>query len=1074
MSRVQNRFIGRQRELEDLTAGLDQTRRGVGGLYVVVGEAGIGKTWLATEVARIAQGRGFLVAWGRSWEAPGAPPFWPWIQALRTLLRAAERATPDEPRGETLSRPLAALRGEDADAPAVEPTQARFALFDAVQAALREIATADRPIAVLFEDLHAADPSSLALLHAVARELCDTHVFVLATYREQDLRAEPDRAELVHRIAREAAYVPLRRFDKTEIEAALRRHLGDAALEDVVERVRHATEGNPLFVEEVARALADTPARSGSADLPIPPGVRDAIRTHLARLDPAAREVVEAASVIANDLDVELLAAATSQSVDACKRALDHAVATAALVESGPDTYAFAHALVRDVVYRDLRSDRRALLHAAAARVLVTLRSPDRAAAEVAGHLLAAVETVGAQRAFEGAIAAARAAMQALAFEDVVVIVEKTLEALPPASISARDRATALSLLGEAKIRSGDRAAGKFACLEAAAIARTLADPDLLAGAALAYGAEIQIASVDPRFVELLLDTLRALPEANLAMRARISARLAAAEQPAPDPTKPMARAHEAIALARSSGDRDALRGVLFFAGSALVEFADPRERMPVNREMLTLAVEARDASQTFRAYLRLLWDHLELGDNAAAAETACEVERVARELARPVHLATAMLVRAAMAAQRGAFAEADALARSAERHSAATGPLLLQRFARALLQDDVGTLRASLPRIEPELESIPGGALYAALMRAMVRSREGDLVGARAAFDSVDLSQGFVRFDPSALRNAAEVCAELGETARARDLVPALRAMSNRFFAWGQSGMAVEGPVTGLLGRLLAITGEWEQAFEAFADAEARAKAAGALAPLAWIFLWHAQARAAHGEPTIELELRARASALARELGMTQFLERIERAPTSIAEANEEERSTPAFRLAREGEMWCVTTAAGAFRLRDSRGLRMLAHLVSEPDREVHVLLLAGEGEDAGHAGDLGDAGEILDATAVRAYKGRLEDLRERIEEADAHGDSPRARKLRDELDFLVRELAGGVGLRGRRRKAAAAAERARVNVQRRLRDAIRRIGEHAPTLGEYLGWTVRTGTFCAYRPARNTPRRT
>jgi len=152
--------------------------------------------------------------------------------------------------------------------------------------------------------------------------------------------------------------------------------------------------------------------------------------------------------------------------------------------------------------------------------------------------------------------------------------------------------------------------------------------------------------------------------------------------------------------------------------------------------------------------------------------------------------------------------------------------------------------------------------------------------------------------------------------------------------------------------------------------------------------------------------------------------------------------------------------------RLKDSRGLRILARLVEEPGRELHVLLLSAEGEEG--AIDRGSGGDVLDRAAVRAYKGRIEDLRDGVEEAERLGDPARADRLREELDFLVREIAAGVGLGGRSRKAAAAAERARVNVQRRLRDAIRRIGDLAPELGEYLGWTVRTGTFCVYRPAR------
>src|SRR4029453_1764035 len=114
----------------------------------------------------------------------------------------------------------------------------------------------------------------------------------------------------------------------------------------------------------------------------------------------------------------------------------------------------------------------------------------------------------------------------------------------------------------------------------------------------------------------------------------------------------------------------------------------------------------------------------------------------------------------------------------------------------------------------------------------------------------------------------------------------------------------------------------------------------------------------------------------------------------------------------------------------------------------------------------DTGDAGEHLDRDARDAYRARLEDLEEERREAEQFGDAARARRAQDEIDFLAAELARAVGLGGRARKAGAAAERARVAVQKRIREAIRKIGDELPPLGHHLTMTVQTGTFCAYRP--------
>jgi hypothetical protein len=143
---------------------------------------------------------------------------------------------------------------------------------------------------------------------------------------------------------------------------------------------------------------------------------------------------------------------------------------------------------------------------------------------------------------------------------------------------------------------------------------------------------------------------------------------------------------------------------------------------------------------------------------------------------------------------------------------------------------------------------------------------------------------------------------------------------------------------------------------------------------------------------------------------------------------------------------------------------MQTLHRLVSHPDQEFHAADLASEGEGAK---DTGDAGEHLDSEARDSYRARLEDLEEERREAEQFADAARARRAQDEIDFLAAELARAVGLGGRARKAGSAAERARVAVQKRLREAIRKIGDELPALGRHLTMTVQTGTFCAYRPA-------
>jgi tetratricopeptide (TPR) repeat protein len=183
-----------------------------------------------------------------------------------------------------------------------------------------------------------------------------------------------------------------------------------------------------------------------------------------------------------------------------------------------------------------------------------------------------------------------------------------------------------------------------------------------------------------------------------------------------------------------------------------------------------------------------------------------------------------------------------------------------------------------------------------------------------------------------------------------------------------------------------------------------------------------------------------------------------------------------------REGDYWTVIFDGRTVRVRDLKGMRYLARLLTEPGREYHVLdLVAAETghsawTDSSQAANLsqsalGDAGEILDAQAKDAYRRRLAEIDDDIEQARSNGDSERAAQAEAERDFLVRELARAFGLSGRDRRAASASERARAGVTRAIRQAIARVGEHHDQLGEHLSRTIRTGTYCAYFPDTRAP---
>src|SRR6266496_2218730 len=238
------------------------------------------------------------------------------------------------------------------------------------------------------------------------------------------------------------------------------------------------------------------------------------------------------------------------------------------------------------------------------------------------------------------------------------------------------------------------------------------------------------------------------------------------------------------------------------------------------------------------------------------------------------------------------------------------------------------------------------------------------------------------------------------------------------------------------------------------------------------------------------------RALATARFLGMAALVEGVQAlraveaggsVPVGPAtEAADAAASRNVFR--REGEYWTVAYDGSVVRVKDAKGLRHLARLLAHPGREFHAVdLEAAEGQAARPAPvgsreraagaelavrpDLGDAGELLDATAKAAYKARLDELQTELDEADSFNDPVRVANTRQEMDFLVGELARAVGLGGRDRRAASHAERARLNASRAIGVAMANLARANPSLGRHLAATVRTGRYCSYTPDPRAP---
>jgi tetratricopeptide (TPR) repeat protein len=318
-----------------------------------------------------------------------------------------------------------------------------------------------------------------------------------------------------------------------------------------------------------------------------------------------------------------------------------------------------------------------------------------------------------------------------------------------------------------------------------------------------------------------------------------------------------------------------------------------------------------------------------------------------------------------------------------------------------------------------------------------------------------------------------AEPVAAIADAAMAGKLYQGLVSWSAPVISYGRSGMSCGGPTDLALGLLAHTCGRIDQAARHFERALEVSSRANLQPYQVQARHWYARLlleRRGPGDAERARTLIDEGQALAGTLGLETFPRRLAQlqAPASAppaARASAPLPAAPAFTFVREGDYWTVRSGEAVCRLKDSRGVQMLAELCAQPGREFHVLALSGGGGDDGGA-LAGDAGEALDAEAMADYRARVEELDEEIAEAESFGDPARASRAQEERAAIARELAQGVGLGGRARRVGGAAERARTNVQRRIRGAIKKIGETIPALGAYLDRTVRTGTFCSYEP--------
>src|SRR5436309_11123947 len=679
-------FVGRHDELVELRAGLEDAVTGRGRFFLVVGEAGIGKTRLVEELAREAAERGHLVLWGRCWEGEGAPPYWPWIQVIRAYLRVAHSEGLPRVAGGAgasyLAQLVPELAGIQSPGPSVPPQSehARFYLFDAVATFLQSRPD-HTPLVLVFDDLQWADTPSLLLLQFLVHELRDTAMLVVATYREIEARQNPHVADILGALARDGRHLPLRGFGEEEVALFIEGKTGRSASAALVRAVHRETGGNPFFVDEIVHLLVAEGAlerRDATIPrgLPVPQGVREAIRRRLGPLPAPCRDALTLASVVGGEVGLGAVQHACGLGADALLDVLGPALGREILVRD-PRTagrYRFAHALIRETIYEELGAAERARLHGRIGEVLETLhqRDPTPHLATLAHHFLEAVPAGGADKAIAYGTRAARYAEASLAYEDAAVLFERALEVLADAHpADARARCELLLARGGAQWKAGDGPGARETFRQAADIARRIGDAPLLARSALGFAGEgsrllwVRSGVVDQPRIELLQEALDGLGERDPGLRARLLARLAINLYWAPEPERVLALSEEAVTLARQLGDPRDLAAVLRARWIALWRPETAEERLAIADEIVTLGQRTADRELSLLGHRFRIVGFLERDDVVAADREVETWAQIAGELRRPLSTDRAIW-RATRAIMDGRFAEGEEQAKRA------------------------------------------------------------------------------------------------------------------------------------------------------------------------------------------------------------------------------------------------------------------------------------------------------------------------------------------------------------------------------------------------------------------------
>ena len=725
----QFQFAGRPAELELFDRLYGSVEDGAFNVVLVSGEPGIGKTRLAAEAARLAHARDWTVLYGRCDERVRTP-FQPFVDTLESFAGF----TPDESLASRLGQyageltrllPSLSTRIAGLDPPLQsDPETERYQMFQAVADWLRTSARG-RPIMLIVDDLQWAEQPTLLLLRHLVRTPDLVRLLLVATYRDtkpergaalDEMLADLSRARRVDRCALEG-------LDVGAVHELLTGDAGMAAsdaTEQLAALIHGETAGNPFFVHELIRPLAETGAADYSGERairPVPASVRDVVAQRLGRLPPEVDDLLTNAAVIGGDFDLALLRAVSDADEDETLYLLDTAIQARLVQETDFDEYRFVHALVQSALYEPLTEARRVRLHRRVGEALEVLCDghPERRLPELAHHFLESARAGVSEKAVSYATSASDAALNGLAFEDAANLCRRGLVALEyarenGAGVARTDEYELLLRLGRAELRSGQPGA-RETLLRAFGIARDLDDRSRLAQAVLAInrGFFARIGRTDRELVETLEYAIEAQPPDDSRVLAELLATLASELVWTEDGERRFQLSSDALAMARRVGDQRTLANVLLLRNFTIHSTDTLAERVAECDELLAIAEALRDPAVIFQAAFNRSGTSMEAGNIDAANAMVELAEQRAGQLNQPSLLFHMSMMRTSRRILEGSLddAEHDAYATFELGQLANQGGEALIFFTELLLE--IRRWQGRLAEMLPEFGSLAG-----------------------------------------------------------------------------------------------------------------------------------------------------------------------------------------------------------------------------------------------------------------------------------------------------------------------------------------------------------------------------